>query len=246
MAIQIACNIDTSKLDKLAKNYQRNLAYSTAQAINASGLEAQKRIRENLRLKFHVRKQDILFRSIKITAFANAKSNRPYLEIGVDNSKARLMLSLYESGAQKQPWKGKNVAVPITGTARPGMDASVNPALTFQALNFKRGPVTKRGKEELAKRKAKGIRKKKLAGYYYVWQGNQRTFILPHSAKATNGAVFQRVGPGRDDIRILYAFKQNVRIRATLDFVKQSEEAFRDVFLETFYQKFYRLNAVAK
>jgi hypothetical protein len=101
--------------------------------------------------------------------------------------------------------------------------------------------VTQAGRAVLAARKAKGIRKRKLGGQYYVWQGNQRTFILPHTRRAPLGGVFQRVGPKRDDVRMIYAFKQGVPLKAILAFVATTESAFRDVFNEQFAKSFYRL-----
>jgi hypothetical protein len=238
--MQLNCSVDLSGLNKTLGRYQKNLAYSTAQALRAAVFEAQRRIRESLTRIFHLRRVDFMNRSIKIFAFPSVASNRPYAEIGIDN-KARLILSLFEDGGSRGPFKGHNVAVPITGQARPSSSASVREDMTFQALNFQRGPVTARGRSVLAARKKKGIRKRKLSGGYYVWQGNQRTFILGHTARAPLGGVFQRVGPKRDDIRLLYVFKNAVQVRATLDFVKQTQSAFDDVFREAFYSAFYRL-----
>lgn len=239
--MQISCTFDLSLLNRTAGNFERNLAYSTAQAINDTALEAQKRIRAGLRRTFHVRRGDFLDRSIKIFAFANARANRPFAELGIDN-KPRLMLSLYETGGVRQPFKGRSVAVPITGqAARPGIGDSVNPSFTFQALNFTRGPVTHAGRAILDARKAKKIRKRKLGGQYYVWRGNQRTFILQHTARAPYGGVFQRVGPGRDDIRLLYSFRKDVQIRKALDFIETTQATHEQLFRDRFVARFYRL-----
>jgi hypothetical protein len=236
----INVSFDTSGLDKTVARYQKNLAYSTAQALRASVLEAQRRIRESLRRSFHLRRVDFMNRSIKIFAFPSVASNRPYAEIGIDN-KARLILSLFEDGGARTPFVGHNVAIPILGTTRPSAESAVREDLTFQALHFQRGPITARGRSVLAARRLKGIRKRKLGGQYYVWQGAQRTFILSRTARAPLGGVFQRVGPKRDDIRLLYAFKSTVQVKAVLEFANQTEQAFADVFREAFFTAFYRL-----
>jgi hypothetical protein len=243
--MKIDIKVDTSLLDKNAKRYAKNLAFSTAQALNDAAKEAQKRIRDGLRQRFHVRKAQFLDRSIKIFAFANVNANRPYAEIGVDN-KPRFLLSIFEEGGARLPFIGKNVAVPITGqAARPSINDSVRPDLYFTALNFRksRTTITARGREVLKARRAAGNRKRKLSGDYLIWRGNQRTFILPQTRRAPIGGVFQRVGPGKDDIRMIYSFKSNVRLRAALDFVSTSQRSFNDVFQESFYRRFYRLNA---
>jgi hypothetical protein len=243
--MQVNIKVDTSLLDKNAKRYAKNLAFSTAQALNDTAKVAQSRIRANVHTRFHVRKAQFVDRSIKIFAFANAGANRPYAEIGVDN-KPRFILSLFEEGGARLPFVGKNVAVPITGqAARPSLDSNVRADLQFQSLNFRKSKttVTARGREVLKARRASGNRKRKLSGDYLIWRGNQRTFILPQTRRAPLGGVFQRVGPGKDDIRLIYSFKSNVRLKAALDFVSTSEQAFSDVFQESFYRRFYRLNA---
>jgi len=239
--MQINVTLDTSALDKLAKRYDKNLAYSTAQALNATVLEAQKRIRAHMRQVFHVRRADFIDRSIKVFAFASVGQDRVYAEIGIDQ-KPRLLLSVYETGGQRVPFKGKSMAVPLTGgVARPSASASVNPSYTFQALHFQRGPITQQGRRILAARSAKGIRKQKLAGHYYVWKGANRTFILPATKRAPYGGVFQRVGPGRDDLRLIYSFRRAMQLRKVLEFVDITQQAYNDVFREVFFQKFYRL-----
>ena len=241
--MQISLKVDTSLLDKNAKRYVKNLAFSTAQALNDAALEGQKRIRANMRERFHVRQAQILDRSIKIFAFAKAQANRPYAEIGVDN-KPRLLLSIFEDGGARLPFIGKNVAVPVTGqAARPSEADSVRADLTFRALNFQKSAITSQGRRILSGRKLAGIRKRKLSGQYLIWQGDKRTFILPQTRRAPLGGVFQRVGPGKDDIRLIYSFRSNVRLRAALDFVSTTERSFNDVFQESFYRRFYRLNA---
>jgi hypothetical protein len=241
--MRVDCTVDTSLLDKNAKRYAKNLAYSTAQALNDTAKEAQRRIREHLRVVFHVRKAQFLDRTIKIFVFANVQASRPYLEIGVDSSKPRFLLAMFEKGGARLPFVGRNVAVPVVGqAARPSVEDSVRPDLAFQALNFRKGPVTQAGRAVLAARKAVKNRKRKLAGNYYVWQGQQRTFILTQTRRAPLGGVFQRVGPKRDDIRLIYSFRASVRIAAALDFVQTSKITFNDVFQEAFYRRFYRLN----
>lgn len=244
--MQINCRVDTSLLDKNAKRYAKNLAFSTAQALNDAAKDAQRQIRANLRERFHIRNAVFMDRTIKIFAFANVQASRPFAEIGVDNSKKNLILSLFEDGGARLPFIGRNVAIPITGqAARPSVSDSVRPDLTFQALNFRRGPIVKThaGVNAWASQRAarkRGI-KGKIANEYFVWQGDQRTFILFNTKRAPLGGVFQRVGPKRDDIRLIYSFKANVRLRAALDFVSTTDTAFNRTFSEAFYRRFFRL-----
>lgn len=246
--MRIDIKVDTSFLDKNAARYTKNLAYSTAQALNDVAKQAQREIRGNLRERFHIRNAAFMDRTIKIFAFANATANRPFAEIGVDNTKARLLLSLFEEGGARLPFVGKNVAVPVTGqAARPSPTDAVRPDLTFQALHFTRGPIarTARGADAWARQRIAAKRgiKGRLSASYYVWQGAQRTFILFNTRRAPLGGVFQRVGPKRDDIRLIYSFRQNVRLRAALNFVATTETTFNTTFREAFFRRFFRLNS---
>lgn len=246
--MRIDVKVDTSLLDQNAKRYAKNLAYSTAQALNDAAKDAQRQIRANLRERFHIRNAAFMDRTIKIFAFANVTANRPYAEIGVDNSKRHLILSLFEEGGARLPFVGKNVAVPITGqAARPSVTDNVIEGFTFQALHFTKGPIarTARGADAWARQRlarSRGIRGK-LSSEYFIWQGANRTFILFHTKRAPLGGVFQRVGPKRDDIRMIYSFKSNVRLRAALNFVSTTQGAFDTTFREAFFRRFHRLNA---
>jgi hypothetical protein len=244
--MQINCTVDTSLLDKNAKRYTKNLAFSTAQALNDVAKAAQSRIRASLRERFHIRQAAFMDRTIKIFAFANVTANRPFAELGVDNSKKNLILSLFEEGGARLPFIGRNVAIPITGqAARPSVTDTVRPDLTFQAMNFRRSKTvtTSAGRDVLKARRKAGNRKRRLGGEYLIWQGENRTFILPATKRAPLGGVFQRVGPGKDDLRLIYSFKANVRLRAALGFVDATTQTFNDMFRESFYRRFYRLNA---
>lgn len=244
--MQINCTVDTSLLDKNAKRYTKNLAYSTAQALNDVAKAAQARIRADLRQKFHIRNAAFMDRTIKIMAFANVTANRPFAEIGVDNTKKNLILSLFEEGGARLPFVGRNVAIPITGqAARPSVSDTVRSDLTFQAMNFRRAATTSthQGRAVLKARRAAGNKKRRLGGEYLIWRGNNRTFILPSTRRAPLGGVFQRTGPGKDDIRLIYSFKANVRLRAALGFVDATTSTFDTTFREAFYRRFYRLNA---
>ena len=239
--MQIKVNFDTSVLDRTAKRYEKNLAFSTAQAINDSAKEAQRRIRASLRAAFHVRKSAFLDRAIKIFAFASVGQNRVYAELGIDN-KPRLLLSMFQTGGARLPFVGKSQAVPISGqVARPSVASSVNPAYEFGALHFSRGPITQAGRKVLTARKAAKDRKRRLSGNYYVWQGGNRTFILQQSKGAPFGGVFQRIGPKSDDLRLIYSFRRSVQLKKALSFIEIAQQTYEEVFKDTFVRKFFRI-----
>jgi hypothetical protein len=64
------------------------------------------------------------------------------------------------------------------------------------------------------------------------WKGENRTFLLPITARAPFGAVFQRIGPERGDIREIWSFKRGVRLDARLEFVVTAQRVAAEWFGE--------------
>jgi hypothetical protein len=62
------------------------------------------------------------------------------------------------------------------------------------------------------------------------WKGALRTFLLTQTAQAPKGGVFQRVGPGRGDIRMVYSFKPPFRLDRRLQFVESGMRIADRVF----------------
>ena len=238
---QLNVKFDTSVLDRTAERYTKNLSYITAQALNDVARSAQQKIRDGLRRTMHIRRASFIDRSVKIFAFASVQSDRPWAELGIDN-KPRLLLSLFETGGLRAPFVGRNVAIPVTGRpARLSPSASVRADLTFQQLAFRRGAVTAAGRSALRERRRAGNKSRKLSGDYYFWQGAQRTFILINTARLPYGGVFQRTGPKRTDLVLLYAFKPTVRVAAALNFISTTTATFNEQYGDAFVRRFFRI-----
>ena len=123
--------------------------------------------------------------------------------------RARLLLGEFEAGGERKPFKGKSVAVPITGgPARPTFESPVLEALRFKALRFRRAPGSRGGKKR------------------YV--GTLRTYIVPEVG------VFQREGPGQS--KLVYSFEKDVRLKPSLGFVDTAQRV-ADVWFPHFMDK---------
>lgn len=244
--MQINLKIDTDRFDKSARNYARNLAFSTAQAINDTAIDAQKAIREHMVRTFHIRSastRNFLFRSVKIFEFANVRASRPYALIGVDN-KSRLLLSLFEEGGDRTAFVGRRVAVPHTGQggARSTLDSKINRNLLISSLNMQKkpapgGPITSNDPRNVRRRKGR-------RSSFTYWQGSNNTFILERSRGVPYGGIFQQDGKGKDNIRLLYSFRPSVRVRAVLDFVRTVGSTFDDRFQLHLDRRFFHLRGV--
>ncbi len=200
---------------------RRGLAYAAANAINNTAKLVQAAERERLDDVFTVRTpqtRTFLERQIaKIKPFASVRDARPFAEISVGQAK-RLQLSIFEKGGDKEPSPGRKlVGVPITGgPARLSFSSPVAETLYLRKLRFK-AKRTQTGKVQL--------------------RGQLRTFILKRTAQSTYGGVYQRVGPKRDDVRLVYSFKQRPRLRAVLGFVKTADEVGRRWLKREFEQQ---------
>src|SRR6266851_9656657 len=118
----IKIDIDVRGLEARTSLESKRLAYSTATAINRTMLEIQREERAELDRRFTIRKNDFMYRLIKIVTFAKVfKGTGPqqvYGEIGIDH-KNRTLLDQFVEGGFKEPVVGHTVGVPVTGSAAP-------------------------------------------------------------------------------------------------------------------------------
>ena len=186
--MRIGLRVDTSGLKARTAREIKRLAYNTALALNETAKAVQLAERANLDRKFTLRKTGFIYRLIKIFKFASARQGRPWVEIGIDPTKKRVLLGMFEKGGEKQPFKGKSVAVPVTGgPARPTFTQSVSAQYWFSRLRL-RGHTTSTGKVQ--------------------FKGAQRSFMLsPAGGKLKFAGIFQRGGPLKTARRAKARFK---------------------------------------
>lgn len=228
--MKIDAQIETGKVEEMTLRMQKRLVYNTVQALNKTALAAQAAIRADMEKNFFLRStpkhnKQWLLQRIKVN-FAGVKKGQLFAEVFID-SKDRLLLTKFETGDTREPFVGKNVARPFSATAREGgtEQGAVKQELTFAALKFKPVEVTPGGK----RRPSKG--RPYHPQYDTVqFKGLQRTFILKHTEKAFLGGVYQRIGPGKDDVRLVYSFAQAYQLKRLLHFFAQAEKTFRDKF----------------
>ena len=229
------------------RNGGKRVAFAVVNALNSSIKAAQKGEQANVDRKFTVRKSEFVRRQAAViklegkgSGFASVGVGRYEARMQVGEKK-RLLLSAFEKGGSRRSAmtatgfvpKGKSEAVPVTGgPARPSKQASVPDAFTFTGLRFSKRQAGKGrlvrdfdGSKHKSRRKASvmgtGDVAFKKSGTQY--KGQHRTFILLRTARAPLGGVFQRVGPGRDDIRLVYSFEKFGVIKPTLEFIKTAE-----------------------
>jgi len=208
--MRIDINIDSRNLKARTLREAKRLAYSTSQALNDTMLDVQQAERINLDRKYQIRQAGFMYRLVKVLKFANPRRGIPYAEVGIDPTKRRVLLPLLQTGGRRQPVKGKEVAVPITGSAaRPTFARQVTPSLRFTKMRL---------------RKTKTRRRKKLQ-----LKGQEGTFVIP------GAGVFQRI---RGVARQIYVFWPKPRIRPSLDFYRVAGQQITRSWPRRFYQRF--------
>jgi hypothetical protein len=194
--MRIDVRVDGTRLFKFIRNGQKRLAFSVIEALNKTGLEAQRAVQEGAPGKFTVRQRVFIRRQIaKIEkrSFASVARGQAYIEIEVGKvttGRRELLLAKFEKGGERQPFIGHNIAVPVTGgPARPNIGRAVPRQWQFQNLAFRRAQ-TRKGAS--------------------VWVSpNERAYIVP------GVGVFRRTSRGS---RMVYAFVSSVKIDQRLGF----------------------------
>jgi hypothetical protein len=208
--VRIDVNVDaTALLDRL-HNADKRISYAVVNAINATAKTIQRAEQLEAQDEFTIRKPAFMLRQVAIIKpFASVSQGRAYAEIAV-GQKRRLLLSQFEVGGVREPFKGKSVAVPVE--ARPSKQASVPEALWIQRLKFRRPKATT----------AATRRGRRLGVVGKVWEGLNGTYLIP------GAGIFQRVGTGVS--RVLYVFAQHVKLPKRLHFYATAERIGRRVF----------------
>jgi len=201
--LQVNVRVDTSNLISRLDKGQRRLAYAVANALNATARDIQTAERSRVSSEFTLRNPTFILRQAAIIRpFASATQGRAYVDVSV-GKKPRLLLSRFEEGGDRPPFKGSSVAVPITGeSARPQFGQPVTPSLRFSALKLR----LRRGRGRSSVR---------------IRRGEERTYMIP------GVGVFQRDSEGS---RLIYSFESDVNLSPRLRFIDTARRVTHERF----------------
>jgi hypothetical protein len=210
--MNIKVDIDLDQVVKLTATVLRQLPYATNNAITRMAKELLVKERHEITEHLETRTK---FAQNRIQILQYSKVNNLSAIVGINptvKGSPVLLGFLIEDGGTKEPEFGTYIAEPITGSAaRPVFASKIPRSLLFKQLEIIRH-VTQTGKIQL--------------------QGKKRTFVLPDIG------VFQRVGPGRSDINLIYKFAGSAHLRARFKFSQVARqligERFRLIFAEEF------------
>lgn len=220
--------IDAARPLAVLRNGGRRMQYAIVNGLNDTAKDVQKAARERVTSTLTVRKSEFIKRQAAIIDFASVSGKRFQARIAV-GQKERLLLSLLEAGGERKSFGGgRRVAVPRTGgPARPDFAQPVPAALRIRALRLIKvvaGQVmrTKKGRSRRERRDVTFKAHVTSTGKVQI-KGRQRTFVLTSTAKAPEGGIYQRVGPGPDDIRLIYPFVQSPALKPILRWIETAK-----------------------
>lgn len=209
-------------------NAAKRSGYVLQDAINDTVKDVQGGQQKRVEDVFEVRpakRQFVRRQAAIIKPFASYAAGRLSATVSV-GQKDRLLLSGFETGDVRKPFKGRRVAVPeIGGPARPTFSSSIPAGLEYKALRLRR--TARRG------RPPKGVTPNRP-----TLKGEQRTFEIRSSARQTEGGIYQRTGKGRSAIRIVYPFVRPGRLDRRLHFIDNARRVAATRFQQHFRRRF--------
>jgi hypothetical protein len=111
ITLTIDVHIDDSALTEIGKQ----VPFAMFKAMNATMLKAQARQRARMRSIYTIRRPSFLNLAVKITEFAKKNSLVTELAIAPPGDREDVYAK-FEAGGVKRPLRGKDIAIPVTGS----------------------------------------------------------------------------------------------------------------------------------
>jgi hypothetical protein len=236
------------------------LPFAISLAVNRSAIAGQQAERAHILQAFTVRRNPgtpqrpgAVLRTVKIEKydFAN-KRNPTAFRISIDATRTksggrRDYLAKFEEGGEKTAADDMVAPIAIPSKAlRPNFRDLV--AAKFYPQNLRLTPKRVGGGEILP------ARQKVTARGVVQWKGKLRTFVLDPrfhgEARGGEGeptwGVYQRTGPGKRDIQLLWTYKHGIPIPRRLEFKATIADAVTSSFVLNFSNAYARAIATAR
>jgi len=134
--MNIKVDVDTSSIVKLTSTVLRQLPYAANNAITRTAKEAVDAAQKEVAADLQLRKRFILSR-IRILQWSKVGNLTAIIGVDTKVQGAPLLLGFLEEGGTKEPTRGPEIAIPLTGEApRPSFPESVATALRYTNLRF--------------------------------------------------------------------------------------------------------------
>jgi hypothetical protein len=134
--MKISVDIDTEQVVKLTAAVLRQLPYATNNAITRTAKEAVDAGQKEIAADLQLRKKFLLNR-IRILQYSKIGNLTAVIGVDTKVQGAPLILGFLEDGGTKEPIRGPEIAIPLTGeAARPSFSESVITAMRYTNLRF--------------------------------------------------------------------------------------------------------------
>ncbi len=214
--MKVSARVDVEAVVQLTAAVLRQLPYAMNSAITRTAKEAVDAGQKELAADLTIRKRFILQR-IKILQYSRVNNLTAVVGIDPHVQGSPLILGFLETGGEKMPTKGSELAIPLTGEApRPTFPQPVKTSLLYPNLRFENR------------------------------RGRQRTFIIPgvgifQRVQSYAGRVLRKLGArgeGLDNTVLIYSFKPaaplppHIHLRNAM--LRVIGERFSPIFTEEF------------
>lgn len=223
--------------------FRDQLPYATSQALNDAAKAGQKAQVAHQRQVFTVRRPAFVDRAVKIKPFAKKTSLEARISVDPPGSRDDV-IAQHEADARKTPFSGNSIAVPSSGLRAFGtvIPRKMRPSRLFSrdSVYMRRDGrvVHVRGKAQLHGSGRVFSRKTNVV------RGAERTFLI--KKPGGRGTIFQRYGPQRSDVRVLYQLVPSVDLDQRLKFVETVSRAASSTFDTAFAERFQKAVRTAR
>lgn len=234
----ITISVDaTPALNYLASTV-RQLPFATANALNQTAKDVQAAIQKSIAAKFTLRQPRWLLQGVKIEQFVKKSSAQFAITVKLDAS--RQLLAKFEEGGEKTAGDpNRPIAIP-SGNVRPNFQLLPPRGLYPAALGLT--PY----RQIAGGFKLHGARHVTAHGVVQL-KGKQRTFVLTKQMFGVRtGGVYQRIGPGKDDVRLLWTYVSREPIPARPFFYDAGRKAIAENWPKNFNAAWSRALATAR
>ena len=207
MAYQI--DVDISQVVKLTEKVLRKLPYVLNDSITEVAKVVVEAEREQLMRDFTIRKNFLTGR-FKVLQYSRTSDLTAI--VGIDNrvQGSPLLLGFFETGGEKLPTTGPELAIPLTGeAARPSWGQMVPTMLMYKNLQISM----------------------KVKGQTAIFPGMKNTYLVE------GVGVFQRDASGKKS-ELIYAFKRSAPLRPRTHMIELAQIVIRDSFAKIFNRNF--------
>lgn len=202
-------DVDISQVVRLTEKVLRKLPYVLNDSITEVAKVVVEAEREQLARDFTIRKNFLTGR-FKVLQYSRTSDLTAI--VGIDNrvQGSPLLLGFFETGGEKLPTTGPELAIPLTGeAARPSFASSIPTMLMYKNLQISM----------------------KVKGQTAIFPGLQNTYLVE------GVGVFQREDGGKKS-ELIYAFKRSAPLRPRTHMIELAQIVIRDSFARIFNKNF--------